>query len=68
MEKIEHQFLTDVNGTKKAVIIPLDEWQKLMDELEELDDIKAYDQAKTSPSSPVPFEEAIKQISRETSN
>lgn len=68
MKKIEHQFLTDVNGTKKAVIIPLDEWQKLMDELEELDDIKAYDQAKTSPTSSVPFKEAVKQISKETAN
>jgi hypothetical protein len=68
MEKIEHQFLTDINGTKKAVIIPLDEWQKLMNELEELDDIRAYDLAKTNPSSAIPFEEAVKQISKETAN
>lgn len=68
MEKIEHQFLTDINGIKKAVIIPLDEWQKLMNELEELDDIRAYDLAKKNPSPAIPFEEAVNQISKETAN
>jgi hypothetical protein len=68
MDKLNHEFLVDTDGKRKAVIIPINEWKRLMEELEELDDIKAYDKAKASPSSPVPFEDAVRQISKGTSN
>jgi hypothetical protein len=32
------------------------------EELEELDDIRAYDEAKAQPSEPVPFKQAVREI------
>jgi PHD/YefM family antitoxin component YafN of YafNO toxin-antitoxin module len=62
MLKIHQDYLIDENGNKKAVVVPLSEWQKIKEELEELDDIRAYDQAKSKPSEPIPFDEAVQQI------
>lgn len=40
------QFLTDGKGKKTGVLLSMKDYKKLMEELEELDDIKAYDKAK----------------------
>lgn len=40
------QFVTDDNGKKLAVILAIKDYEKLMEELEELEDIRLYDQAK----------------------
>ena len=62
MQKIHEEFLTDESGNKKAVVVPISEWQQIKEDLEELDDIRAYDKAKSKPSKPVPFDKAIKEI------
>ncbi len=58
------QFLTNEKGEKIAVVISIEEYQKLLEELEELEDIRAYDEAKASGETPVPFDEAIARIER----
>jgi hypothetical protein len=55
------QFLTNEKGEKVALVISIEEYKKL---LEELDDIRAYDEAKASGETPVPFDEAIARIER----
>lgn len=40
------QFITDDHGKKLAVILPINEYNKMVDDLEELEDIKLYDAAK----------------------
>jgi hypothetical protein len=40
------QFVTDSLGQKMAVILPIKDYQKLLDSLEDLADIRLYDQAK----------------------
>jgi PHD/YefM family antitoxin component YafN of YafNO toxin-antitoxin module len=40
------QFITDNNGHKLAVILPIKDYNKMIEELEDLEDIKAYDNAK----------------------
>ena len=62
MLRIHQDYLIDENGKKKAVVVPFSEWQKIKEELEELDDIRAYDKAKSKPSEPIPFDEAVQQI------
>jgi len=62
MLKIHQDYLIDENGNKKAVVVPFSEWQKIKEALEELDDIRAYDQAKSKSSEPIPFDEAVQQI------
>ncbi len=56
------QYITDTSGKKMGVILPIREYEKMMEGLEELEDIKAYDRAKTRKSEPIPFEQAIKEI------
>jgi len=58
------QYVTDFNGKKVSVILPIRDYEKMIDELEELDDIKTYDRAKTRKSNPVPFDQAIKEIEK----
>jgi hypothetical protein len=56
------QYITDVDGRKVSVILPVRDYEKMLEELEELADIKAYDKAKARKSEPVPFEQAVKEI------
>ncbi len=62
MITIHEQYLVDEQGNKKAVVIPLTDWEQILDDMEELDDIKAYDEAKSHSSDPMPFEDAVEQI------
>jgi PHD/YefM family antitoxin component YafN of YafNO toxin-antitoxin module len=58
------QFLTNEKGEKIAVVISIEEYEKILEELEELDDIRGYDEAKASGETPVPFDQAIARIER----
>ena len=59
------QFVTDNNGHKLAIILPIKEYNKIIDELEELEDIKLYDKAKASSEPSIPIDEAFKLINKE---
>ncbi|HEX3010171.1 MAG TPA: hypothetical protein VHO90_21415 [Bacteroidales bacterium] len=56
------QYITDPDGKKISVILPIRDYEKMLEELEELEDIKAYDRAKARKSQPIPFEQAMKEI------
>ena len=64
MLKIHEEYVVDGDGKKKAIVVSMTEWQKILEALEELDDIKAYDAAKSKPSNPIPFEKAIEEIQK----
>lgn len=46
MLSVHPQFITDDTGKKISVILPVKEFKTIMEELEELDDIRLYDEAK----------------------
>ena len=54
------QFLTDIKGNKTGVVLSMKAYNKLMEELEELEDIKAYDKAKKRNEETIPLRNAIK--------
>ncbi|MEI6489163.1 MAG: hypothetical protein WCP52_09385 [Bacteroidota bacterium] len=56
------QFVTDDNGKKIAVILPLKNYQRMLEELEELEDIRLYDEAKMVNEPSIPIEKAFSQI------
>ena len=56
------QFVTDNNGNKLAVILPLKEYNKMLEELEDLEDIRLYDEAKRGKQEFVDAEQAFKEI------
>lgn len=56
------QFVTDDSGKKLAVILPIKEYNKMLDELEELEDIKLYDAAKKGDQEFIDAERAFEEI------
>ena len=62
MLAIHPEFVIDQKARKKSVLVSLPEWQQLMEAVEELDDIHAYDKAKSKKDEFLPFEDAIRQI------
>ncbi len=64
MRNTQHRYVVDEQGKQTAVIVGIEEYRELLDALDELDSIRAYDGAKTSGEKPVPFEEAIAKIER----
>jgi hypothetical protein len=43
---MQTQFIIDEKGKKIAVILPMSNYKKMLDDLDELEDIKLYDKAK----------------------
>jgi len=43
---IHPQYIKDANGKRSLVVIPISEFDKIMEELESIEDVKLYDQAK----------------------
>jgi hypothetical protein len=56
------EFVVDAKEKRKAVLLPFVEWERILEELEELEDIRAYDKAVAHPGEPIPFEDAVKEI------
>ncbi len=56
------QFVIDDHGKKLAVILPIREYNKMLDDLEELEDIKLYDAAKKGKQEFIDAEQAFKEI------
>ena len=62
------EFLTDHAGRKTAAVVPMSAWRKLIEALEELDDIRAYDRAKRRKSDSVPLTTALTRINTRKAN
>lgn len=52
MLSVHPQYITDDKGKKLSVVLPIAEFKSIMEELEELEDIRLYDDAKASDSEP----------------
>lgn len=62
MIQMNPQYIIDDAQQTTAVVLPVNEWNNVLDALEELDDIRAYDQVKSQSSDAIPFEQAIGEI------
>jgi hypothetical protein len=58
------QYLTDKAGKKVSVVIPVKDYERMLDELDELTCIKAYDKSKSGKQRFVSSEIAFKEIER----
>lgn len=56
------QFITDNTGKKVAIILSMKDYEKIVEDLEELEDIRLYDEAQKSSAKGIPMEDAFKQI------
>jgi PHD/YefM family antitoxin component YafN of YafNO toxin-antitoxin module len=62
MLPIHPQYVVDENQRPQAVLLPLSEWEQILEELDDLDDIRAYDEAMVGPQEVVAFEQAVREI------
>ncbi|MDZ4679909.1 MAG: hypothetical protein SH848_01395 [Saprospiraceae bacterium] len=62
MLTIHPQYITDNAGKKISVVLPMEAFKAIMEELEDLEDIKLYDEAKKSNEPSIPIDEAFKMI------
>ena len=65
MNLFKEQYVVDENGQRIGVLLDIAEYQKILEELEELEAIRAYDLAKANDDEVIPFEQAIAEIERE---
>lgn len=56
------QFVCDENGNRTAVLLDLKRYYELLEAVEDLEAVRAYDVAKASQDEIVSFEEAIREI------
>jgi len=62
MVTLNPQYVVDGGKQPKAVLLTIKEWHDIVEALEELDDIRAYDAAKSGSQEAMPFEQAIREI------
>ena len=60
--KVNLQYITDNMGRKISVILPMRDFKTIMEELEELEDIRLYDDAKKSTELSIPIDKAFEMI------
>jgi hypothetical protein len=58
---IPKQFVVNERGEKIAVVISIEEYEKL---LEDPEAVREYEEAKASGETPIPLDEAIARIER----
>ena len=57
-------YVVDEKGNPVGVLLNIQDYEKLLEELEELDSIRAYNTAKASGDEAIPLEDAIEEIER----
>ena len=62
MNKFKENFVIDDKGKQIGVILDIAKYRKLLEEIEELESIRAYDAAKAAKDEAIPFEQAISEI------
>jgi PHD/YefM family antitoxin component YafN of YafNO toxin-antitoxin module len=69
MIALHPQYIKDTNGDKSLVILPAKEFDSLMEELEEIEDVLLYDEAmKNDTGERIPMEEAFRMIEAKRKN
>ena len=64
MVTFNQRYVVDESGNRVAVLLDIADYHKLLEELEELESIRAYDAAKASGDEAIPFEQAVAEIQR----
>lgn len=62
------QYITNHDGKIISVVLPIKEFNIVMNELEELEDIRLYDEAKKSKESSIDIDKAFEMIEVKRNN
>lgn len=58
------QFIINDKGEKEAVILSLQEYKEMLEQIEDPEDIKLYDQVKERESEYIPSERVFREIEK----
>jgi hypothetical protein len=64
MANLHERFVVDEQGKRVGVVLDMKAYRKILSDLEELESIRAYDAAKSSRDTAIPFEQAVAEIER----
>jgi len=67
MRPTKERYMVDEKRNRIGVFLEMDEYRQLLEALEELESIRAYDAAKASGDEAVPFTQAIAKVDRDRS-
>jgi len=56
------RFVVDEEGRPVSVLLDYDQFQRMLDDLEELEDIRTFDGAKQEGGTPIPAKAAFEEI------
>jgi hypothetical protein len=59
MKSLHPQFITDDTGKKLSVVLSIKEYRAIMEELEELEDIRLYDEVKAKNEKSIPLDDYL---------
>ncbi len=59
---MDTQYITDKKGKKISVILPIGDYNKMVEQLEELEDIKLYDDAIEGDDEAISINQAFEEI------
>lgn len=62
MDMSRERFVVDERGNRTAVLIDVKRYIELIEAQEELEAIRAYDEAKSSGGKAMPFSQAVSEI------
>lgn len=62
MLTVHPEIVIDSKRKPTAVLLPYSEWNRVVADMEELDDIRAYDRAKARRDESISFEQAVKEF------
>ena len=62
MIPLKERFIVDENGQCIGVLLDIEDYRQLLEDLEDLEAIRAYDAAKASGDEAVPLEQAFAEI------
>ena len=65
MLTVRPQYITDNTGKKISAILPMKDFKAIMEELEELEDIRLYDESKNDNEPYIPRNRAMEMIEAE---
>ncbi|MDJ0600016.1 MAG: hypothetical protein QNJ37_14385 [Crocosphaera sp.] len=60
--QLEEKYVTDKQGNRIGILLDIEEYQRLLEELDELEAIKVYDNAILSDDEEIDFEIAVAEI------
>lgn len=62
MLTINPKYITDQQGRKLSVVLSVEEFESMIERIEEMEDVRLYDQVKKSNEPSIPIDEAFEII------